>query len=83
MSITRTPQVAVIDKVSIILILLPEPTTAALGIAVMARPRGNSNQVAAASCAFTRLFFSLLQPFYSFQAQPVLMGSSMRMTMCI
>jgi hypothetical protein len=41
-NIAYTPQDAVIDTVAIILILLPEPTTTALGIAMMARPRGNN-----------------------------------------
>jgi hypothetical protein len=47
MNIAYTPQDAVIDTVAIILILLPEPTTTALGIAMMARPRGNNNQARA------------------------------------
>jgi len=42
--IAYTPKDAVIDTVAIILILLPEPTTTALGIALMARPRGNNHQ---------------------------------------
>jgi hypothetical protein len=45
--IAYTPKDAVIDTVAIILILLPEPTTTALGIALMARPRGNNHQAGA------------------------------------
>jgi len=45
--IVYTPKDAVIDSVAIILILLPEPTTTALGIALMARSRGNNNQTGA------------------------------------
>jgi len=42
MNINYTPKDAVIDTAAIILILLPEPATTALGIAMMARPRGNN-----------------------------------------
>jgi len=42
--VSYTPTDAVIDTVAIILILLPEPATTALGIAMMARPRGKKKQ---------------------------------------
>jgi len=43
-AVSYTPTDAVIDTVAIILILLPEPATTALGIAMMARPRGKNKQ---------------------------------------
>ncbi len=42
MTITYTPKDAVLDAVAITLILMPEPATTAIGIAMLARPRGTS-----------------------------------------
>ncbi|MBN1690626.1 MAG: hypothetical protein JW901_06360 [Dehalococcoidia bacterium] len=42
MSITYTPKDAVIDVVAVALILAPEPASTAIGIAMLARPRGTS-----------------------------------------
>lgn len=40
LNVSYTPKDAVIDTVAIMLIIFPEPATTALGIAMMARPRG-------------------------------------------
>lgn len=42
MTIVYNPKDAVLDTVAIVLILLPEPTTTAMGIALLARPRGKN-----------------------------------------
>lgn len=47
MDISYTPKDAVIDSIAVILILFPEPATTALGIAMMARPRGKKKQASA------------------------------------
>lgn len=44
MDIAYTPKDAAIDTVAVILILLPEPATTALGIALLARPRGGKKK---------------------------------------
>lgn len=46
MDTTYTPKDAVIDTVAIALIIFPEPATTALGLAMMARPRGKNKQTA-------------------------------------
>ncbi|MDD5681166.1 MAG: hypothetical protein PHI59_08000 [Candidatus Omnitrophica bacterium] len=46
LNLSYTPKDAVIDTVAIMLILFPEPATTALGIAIMARPRGGKKKQA-------------------------------------
>lgn len=44
MTIVYTPKDAIIDVVAVLLVIAPEPATTAIGIAMLARPRGQNAQ---------------------------------------